>query len=68
MPNHLKIVISVIVLVVGAVIFYLDSRAGAGGTRWIAVVLAPLMVGAIWLFPEAKAREIRGEAARRRQQ
>ena len=67
MPNHLKVVISLIVLVAGALLFYLDSRSGAGGARWLSVVLAPLMVGAIWLSPEAKAREIRREAAQRRQ-
>lgn len=66
MPNHLKVVISLIVLAVAALLFFFDTRAGMGASRWVAVVLAPLMVGAIWLFPEAKAREIRKEAAARR--
>ena len=67
MPNHLKFIISTIAVIVGLAIFWLDTRAGAGGAaRWIALALGPFAVFAIWIFPEAEAREIRKAAAERR--
>ena len=66
MPNHLKFMISAIAVIVTVAIFWLDTRAGAGGAaRWIALALGPFAVFAIWIFPEAKAREIRKAAAER---
>ncbi len=66
MPNHLKFILSTIAVIVGLAIFWLDTRAGAGGAaRWIALALGPFAVFAIWIFPEAKAREIRKAAAER---
>ena len=66
MPNHLKFIISAIAVIVTVAIFWLDTRAGAGGAaRWIALALGPFAVFAIWIFPEAKAREIRKAAAER---
>ena len=67
MPNHLKVAISVLALIVSTLVFYLDTRAGAGASRWVALALGPLMVFAIWIFPEAKLREIRADAAQRRE-
>ena len=66
MPNHLKAVISVLALIVTSMVFYLDSQAGAGASRWVALVLGPLMVFSIWIFPEAKLRELRADGAQRR--
>ena len=38
MPNHLKFIISAIAVIVAVAIFWLDTRAGAGGAaRWIAL-------------------------------
>ncbi|MEE8116530.1 MAG: hypothetical protein V3T28_05410 [Gemmatimonadales bacterium] len=66
MPNHLKFIISTIAVLVAVAMFWLDTRAGAGGAaRWIALTLGPLAVFAIWIFPETKAREIRKAAAQR---
>jgi hypothetical protein len=66
MPNHLKFIISAIAVIVTVAIFWLDTRAGAGGAaRWVALALGPFAVFAIWIFPEAKAREIRKAAAER---
>ena len=65
MPNHLKLIISLIALAVSAAVFFHDGEAG-GAARWVALALGPLAVFAIWIFPEAKAREIRKEAAERR--
>ena len=52
MPNHLKFIISAIAVIAGVAIFWLDTRAGAGGAaRWIALALGPFAVFAIWIFP-----------------
>lgn len=67
MPVPYKILISVLALIVSAGVFYFDTQAGqSGAVRWIALALGPLAVIGIWIFPEAKAREIRREAAKRR--
>jgi hypothetical protein len=66
MPNHLKAIISVLALALTTTLFYVDSAAGAGAERWVALALGPLMVFGIWILPEAKSRQIRQDAARRR--
>ena len=66
MPNHLKVIISVAALVVTGLLFYFDTLAGAGASRWVALALGPMMVFAIWIFPEAKLRQVRADAAQRR--
>jgi hypothetical protein len=66
MPNHLKAIISVLALIVTGIVFYVDSQASAGASRWVALALGPLMVFSIWIFPEAKLRELRADAAQRR--
>ena len=66
MPNHLKAIISAIAVLVGVLVFYLDTQAGhLGLARWVALALGPFAVVAIWIFPEAKAKEIRRDAAAR---
>ena len=67
MPTHLKLLISCIALAVSAAVFFYDTAAGAGFSRWVPVFLGPFAVFSIWVFPEAKAGEIRKEAARRRE-
>lgn len=66
MPVHLKLVISALALIVTAGVFWFDTRAGAGATRWVALALGPLMVFSIWIFPEANSKDIRRDAANRR--
>jgi len=65
MPVPYKLLISVLALAVAIVAFVVFTRTGGGFERWVALALGPMMVFAIWIFPEAKAREIRKEAARR---
>lgn len=68
MPKHLKIIISLMAIATGALMFWIDTRTGAeGAARWIALALGPFATFAIWVFPEASAKEIRREAAARRQ-
>ena len=67
MPTHLKVIVSVVALAAAFIMFYVATQAGTGGAaRWVAVFLGVFAVFAIWIFPEAKAKEIRKEAARRR--
>jgi hypothetical protein len=54
-PNYLKFTISVIVCAVAAVAFYMGVKGGG-----VAIGLAIGMVFAIWLFPEAKRRDVNG--------
>ena len=57
MPTHLRFMLSLVVALVGAVAFYFESRAGDGAMGWLMVGLAALMIGAVWLFPEARRKE-----------
>ena len=57
MPNHIKAILSVLVLIITTTLFYVDHQAGAGFEKWVALLLGPLMVGSIWLFPGTKARK-----------
>lgn len=66
MPPQYKVLISVLALIITAAVFWFDTKAGGGASRWIALALGPLMVAAIWIFPEPKSKEIRKEAAKRR--
>lgn len=66
MPNHLKLILSIIVLAVTGTMFYIDLQAGGGFAKWVALLLGPLMVFSLWIFPEAKAKDIRKESAGKR--
>jgi hypothetical protein len=67
MPSHIKIILSILVLIVGAVVFYFEHQAGAGqagaGTvKWVVAFLAVFMVFSMWVFPEAKGGSGKGGA------
>jgi len=66
MPVRYKILVSALALLASFVMFYVDTQAGAGASRWVALAVGPLMVIGIWIFPEPKAKDIRREAAKRR--
>jgi len=54
MPTHLRFMLSVVVAVIGAVAFYFESGGGNDTMGWLVAGLAALMIGAVWLFPEAR--------------
>ena len=56
MPNHLRFMLSIAVALVGAVTWYLEWRSGDVVMGWLMAGLAALMIGAVWLFPEAKRK------------
>ena len=64
MPNHYKALVSVLAIALCTAVFYFDTTSGIA--RWVTLALGPMMAGAIWVLPEAKAKEIRKEAADRR--
>ena len=64
MPNHYKVLVSVLAIAVCTAVFWFDTSSGF--VRWITLALGPMMAGAIWVLPEAKAKEIRREVADRR--
>ena len=67
MPTHLKLIVSAMALIAAALMFWYDTSSGSPGmARWVALALGPFAVFAIFVFPEAKAKEIRKEAAQRR--
>ncbi len=61
MPNNIRAGLSVIVALVAAGAFYFEQQSGAGALQWFVLVLAALMIGAVWLFPEAKRKDGKGE-------
>ena len=64
MPNHYKALVSVLAIAVCTAVFWFDAETGI--VRWVTLALGPMMAGAIWVLPEAKAKEIRREVASRR--
>lgn len=57
MPNHLRFILSIVVALVGAVACYAEWRVGNPAMSWIMAGLTLCMVGAVWLFPEARRKE-----------
>ena len=55
MPTNIRAGLTVVVALVVAAAAYLEGRAADGSLQWLVLVLGALMIGAIWLFPEAKA-------------
>ena len=56
MPTHIKIVVSVLTLIVGALFYHFESRYGQTDVAAIGAGLSVLMVLAMWIFPEAGDR------------
>ena len=54
MPTNIRAGLSVVVALVAIVVFYFENQAGTGALPWLVLGLGALMLGAIWLFPEAK--------------
>lgn len=57
MPNGVKAILSIVVLIVGAVAHWYEKQAGNEQLSWVAGGLAVFMVLAMWLFPETGSRK-----------
>ena len=56
MPTNIRAMLSVVVALVTAAVFYFESQAVESSLEWFALILGFALIGAIWLFPEAKKR------------
>jgi len=56
MPTHIKIIVSILTLLVGAIFFYFEREFGQAHVANVAVALSIFMVLAMWIFPEAGDR------------
>ncbi len=57
MPAHIKAMLSVVVLIVGAVVHMFEKDAGNTQLSWVVAGLAVFMVLAMWIFPETGSRK-----------
>ncbi len=62
MPNDVKAVLSVIVLIVAAILSYWGGSPIRHDFSTFVIIVAALMVAAMWVFPEAGAKK--GDAKR----
>ncbi|MBT6093929.1 MAG: hypothetical protein HOH04_03550 [Rhodospirillaceae bacterium] len=53
MPVHIKTILSLFTLIVGAMAHWYEKYAGNEQLSWVVTGLAVFMVLAIWVFPEA---------------
>ena len=57
MPSGIKAILSLIVLIVGGVIYWYDSLSGNEQLGLVSVGLSVFMVLAMWIFPETGSRK-----------
>ncbi len=57
MPSGIKAILSLIVLIIGAVAHWYEGQAGNEQLSWVAAGLAVFMVLAMWIFPETGSRK-----------
>lgn len=60
MPNDVKAVLSVIVLIVAAAFAYYESTIGNGHLVWFVLGTGVFMVVSMWVFPEAVSKKKKG--------
>ena len=56
MPTQIKIIVSILTILVGAIFFYFEREFGQDHVANVAVALSIFMVLAMWIFPEAGDR------------
>ena len=56
MPTHVKIIVSIITLLAGAVFFWFENAHGEAHVAAVGAGLSVFMVLAMWIFPEAGDR------------
>ncbi len=52
MPTNIKVGLSIVVLVVGVLIYIWEADQGNVQLSWIVIGLSVFMVLAMWIFPE----------------
>ncbi|MFG1346851.1 hypothetical protein V5F59_18330 [Xanthobacter autotrophicus DSM 431] len=56
MPNHIKLMLSLVVLAVAAAGYVFQSSLGQVGPKYAVAFLGAFMVVAMWVFPEVQRR------------
>ena len=56
MPTHIKIIVSLLTLLAGAIFYYFEGQHGQPHVATAGAVLSVFMVLAMWIFPEAGDR------------
>ena len=56
MPTHIKIIVSIVTLLIGAAFFYFENAWGQANVARVGLFLSVFMVLAMWIFPEAGDR------------
>jgi hypothetical protein len=56
MPTHIKIIVSLLTLVAGALFYYFEAQYGQAHVANVGAFLSVFMVLAMWIFPEAGDR------------
>lgn len=56
MPTHIKVIVSILVLMVGIIFHYFETTFGQGHVAIVGIGLSIFMVIAMWIFPEAGDR------------
>ena len=56
MPTHIKIIVSALTILLGAIFFHFESQFGQSHVALVGACLSVFMVLAMWIFPEAGDR------------
>lgn len=56
MPKHIKIIVSLLTLLAGALFYYFETQFGQAHVAKVGAALSVFMVLAMWIFPEAGDR------------
>jgi uncharacterized membrane protein len=64
MPFKIKFALSLIVVIVAAIAFYVQNSLGHSYVQYLVAFLGFFMVFAMWLFPEVKREETAGGVRR----
>jgi hypothetical protein len=57
MPFHIKMTLSIIVLLVACAAYFYEDAIEMHGPKIAILMLAPFMVVAMWIFPEVNRRK-----------
>lgn len=60
MPVKIKLTLSLVVIIVAAIAFYMQHTLGHNRIQYLVAFLGVFMVFAMWLFPEVKREETAG--------
>lgn len=64
MPVKIKLALSLVVVLVAAIAFYVQHALGHDRIQYLVAFLGFFMVFAMWLFPEVKREETAGGVRR----